>query len=606
LQKLPVIIAQGGVSPAGRTSGFYGYRRLIFDNLSAMHKQQTIKALANLSDTSKGKSEAELLSETLIRQITPDVFDYSNIYSHKAVTVDANTAINIKQKIDNKNWKITKNSDNSYKISSTKEQNIMLPSSYSLLVHGAGMLPSGFSPELFYPARNHPRNLAMTVYAISDAIASSGFSVDELRTLVSPTQIGVYAGTAMSAMEYSGFGGMLQARLKSKRVTAKQCPLGFAEMPADFINAYVFGSLGKTSCNLGACASLLYNLEHAISDIQTGKVRIAIVGNSEAPIVPEIIEGYAAMKALTTADDLRNLDNLSVADTVNWTKSCRPFANNAGFTIAESAQYFILMDDELALQTGADILASTAGVFINADGYKKSISSPGAGNYITAAKATGLLRAIVGEKSLQNNSFIQMHGTGTPQNRVTESHIFDEIAKAFTINNWQATAVKNYLGHSIGTAAGDQIMATLGIWQDGIIPGITNTKDIADDVSQTRLNFLLEHTSINHKITDSALINAKGFGGNNATAALLSPYFTHDLLANKHGAKAINSWKKKREKIVQNQQRHNENCLNGSFKPIYRFGEQVLDHNDVSLESDKLTINSYNLQESLNIKNPYS
>ena len=40
---------------------------------------------------------------------------------------------------------------------------------------------------------------------------------------------------------------------------------------------------------------------------------------------------------------------------------------------------------------------------------------------------------------------MQAHGTGTPQNRVTESHILNELAKTFGIESWLTGAVKCYL-----------------------------------------------------------------------------------------------------------------------------------------------------------------
>ena len=51
----------------------------------------------------------------------------------------------------------------------------------------------------------------------------------------------------------------------------------------------------------------------------------------------------------------------------------------------------------------------------------------------------GTVRAILGDKALSERSYMQAHGTGTPQNRVTESHIFDAMAKAFgiKIGLWQ-------------------------------------------------------------------------------------------------------------------------------------------------------------------------
>src|SRR5690625_7938720 len=87
------------------------------------------------------------------------------------------------------------------------------------------------------------------------------------------------------------------------------------------------------------------------------------------------------------------------------------------------------MDDALALELGADIHGAVNDVFINADGYKKSISAPGPGNYITMAKAVASARAIVGDETIQRRSMVQAHGSSTPQNRVSESEIFDRAAR---------------------------------------------------------------------------------------------------------------------------------------------------------------------------------
>ena len=108
----------------------------------------------------------------------------------------------------------------------------------------------------------------------------------------------------------------------------------------------------------------------------------------------------------------------------------------------------MLMADDLAVELGANIYGAVPGVFVNADGFKKSISAPGAGNYITMAKAVGLARTLVGDEAVREQSFIQAHGSSTPQNRTTESKIFHEVAQAFGITNWPVAAVKSYVGHS--------------------------------------------------------------------------------------------------------------------------------------------------------------
>jgi acetoacetyl-[acyl-carrier protein] synthase len=197
------------------------------------------------------------------------------------------------------------------------------------------------------------------------------------------------------------------------------------------------------------------------------------VGSSEAPLTPEVFEGYRTMGALAEDAQIKELDGIMDGEP-DYRRACRPFGENCGFTLAEGSQFLILFDDALALEFGANIYGGVGDVFINADGYKKSIAGPGIGNYLTIGKAMGFIRSVLGEESLRRRSYMQAHGTGTPQNRMTESHILSQMAKNFGIEQWPVTAIKSYIGHSLACASGDQIMASLGVWNDGIIPAIAS------------------------------------------------------------------------------------------------------------------------------------
>ena len=83
--------------------------------------------------------------------------------------------------------------------------------------------------------------------------------------------------------------GIIGQPLIGNRINSKMMALSLAEMPADFINSYIINSVGTTGNNIGACATFLYNLRQGLVDIQLGKARVVIVGNSEAPIVPEVL-----------------------------------------------------------------------------------------------------------------------------------------------------------------------------------------------------------------------------------------------------------------------------------------------------------------------------
>jgi len=274
----------------------------------------------------------------------------------------------------------------------------------------------------------------------------------------------------------------------------------------------------------------------------SGRRRVVIVGGSEAPVTPEVIDGFDAMSALGKDEQIRKLDGEVKFDN---RRASRPFGENAGFTIAEGAQYTILMDDELALELGADIHGAVNDVFINADGYKKSISSPGPGNYVTMAKAVASARAIVGEDAIRNHSFVQAHGSSTPQNRVTESDILDKVAEAFDITDWPVAAVKSYVGHSLGPASGDQLVASLGVFKYGVLPGIKTIDKVADDVNDARLNISTTDVKLNQPKV--SFLNSKGFGGNNATASILAPCVVEDMLKGRYSDEQLKAYQIKRE-----------------------------------------------------------
>lgn len=611
--RLPVIVGFGGINAAGRSSFFHSHNRMVFDSLNQTKQSRTLQSLAALMGVDVADKEF-ILSNTLVRKIHEGIFDTENIAWNKRLPISAIadeamsfiTKANALPDVLPENWKVSAFNDKQVRVDILGSSNFLLPTTLKARVRSAGQLPTGFSPGNMYQSRNHPRGVQMTVYGASDAINSMGVDWSVIRSKVAPDQISVYAGSGMSQLDANGNGGMMMSRLNGKKVTSKHCPLGFAEMPADFINAYLLGSIGTTGTSMGACASFLYNLRTGIHDIQAGRSRVAIIGNAEAPIIPEVMEGYSAMGALATDDELRELDGLAAGQAADHRRACRPFSSNKGFTIAEASQFIILMDDELALELGANIHGAVSDVFINADGFKKSISAPGVGNYVTVAKAMAAARSIVGDKAFKERSFFQAHGTGTPQNRVTESHIINEAAKTFGLDNYLVGAVKSYLGHSIGCAAGDQIISSLGVWDSGIFPGINTIDHVADDVYHEHLNISAEHTEVGRQGMDIGVINAKGFGGNNATATLLAPHLIQKMLAKKHGKKAIDGYIGRNESVQQQANAYDEKACQGDAQTIYLFDHNVCDDTSVHMQRKSIKIDSFAPEISLDITSPYA
>ncbi len=626
---LPLIVGFGGFSAAGRASGHQAYKRMVIESLSAEARQETLAGLAVMmglitySDKSYRDTDGNALSladiesrfgqavldGTLIRRIEKHFFDADAAFWQKNAAIsggDQPLVFELRRRDlpepVPETWVVESIDDDKVKVS-CPGVSVKFDSYRELPVKSAGQLPAGFNPGTLYPSHYHPRALQLAVVGASDAVRSMGIDWQTVINAVKPDQVAVYASNVMSQMDGNGFGGLLQSRLKGDRVSAKQCPLGLNTMPADFVNAYILGSVGQTGALVGACASFLYNLQAAVDDIQKGKIRVAIVGNAEAPIISEIIDGYATMGALASEDKLKKLDNSEVAD---LRRSSRPFGENAGFTMAEASQYIVLMDDALAIELGADIHAAVADVFVNADGFKKSISAPGPGNYITMAKAVASAKAILGEDAVKFKSMIQAHGSSTPQNRVTESLIFDQVARVFGIENWPVAAIKAYVGHSLAAASGEQVIASLGMFRHGIIPGIKTIDKVAADVHAERLQISNKDQIRDPQTLDIAFINSKGFGGNNATASLIAPHRAEAMLAKRYGAEAFNSYLAKRENVRAAAEAYNQTALKGQFSTIYHFGEGLIDESQIRLDDKKLHLPGFHQPIDLPTENPYA
>jgi acetoacetyl-[acyl-carrier protein] synthase len=611
VSNLPVIVGFGGISPAGRTSFNQGYKRLVFDKLSQAEQQEVLQDLKTITGD-RDSNQADLLDKTLIRKIPKTFFDADQVLMNKgAVVKSGSDSIRFQLRkrylptVIPSHWSITEIDAGTVEVSVQGEMELLFPDTRELPVQSAGMLPDGFEPGKLYQSRNHPRAIQMAIYAASDALASVGIDVDSLLDTLAPDQIAVFASNSIGQLDDLGFGGLTKYPALGKRTTSKQMPLGYAQMPADFVNAYMLGNLGTTGGALGACATFLYNLRNGVEAIRTGKAEFVLVGGADAPVTPEVIEGFRAMGALAEDKQLQALDKLANINEVDHRRACRPFGENCGFTIGESAQFIVLMSDRLAIESGANIYGSVPDVYVHADGYKKSISAPGVGNYLTLGKAAALIEKLLGSDALKHHSMIQAHGTSTPQNRTTESHVLNQIAKAFDIQDWTVAAVKAYLGHSQGTAGGDQLVTTLGVWSHGIIPGITTTRAIAEDVYASNLNLPLAHMEVGTNHISSALINSKGFGGNNATAALLSPEATKKLLTKRYGEKAMTEWQHKAERTIEIANAYNQAAIKGDTAPTYRYDYRVLNGEDLDITHAGIRVPEHSLPVSFDVANPY-
>lgn len=611
MSRLPVIVGFGGYNSAGRSSFHHGFRRTVIESLEPEARQETLTGLAVMmklvsvvdgdyrgaDGETLSKAEIErrygqqILESTLIRRIERQYFDVDAAHWHKSLTVNAETPLTFTTQRKQlpeplpANWQVEELDGNQVRVTLHDSCEFKVDSYREMAVKSAGQLPTGFEPGELYNSRFHPRGLQLSVVAATDALRSVGIDWQTILDHVQPDEVAVFSSSIMSQLDENGYGGLLQSRLKGHRISAKQLPLGFNSMPTDFINAYVLGSVGITGSITGACATFLYNLQKGIDVITSGQARVVVVGNAEAPITPEIVEGYAAMSALATEEGLRHIEG---RDDVDFRRASRPFGENCGFTLAESAQYVVLMDDALALELGADIHGSVPDVFVNADGFKKSISAPGPGNYLTLAKAVASAEQLVGEEGVRRRSFVHAHGSSTPANRVTESELLDRVAGAFGIADWPIAAVKAFVGHSLATASGDQLISALGTFKYGLLPGIKTVDRFADDIHDEHLS--LSMRDVRRDDLEVCFINSKGFGGNNATGVLLSPQVTEKMLRKRHGEAAFADYCARREATREAARRYDEQALKGQFDILYHFGQGMIDDHAIELSPEGIKV----------------
>tara|TARA_B100000678_G_scaffold122582_1_gene102514 strand:- start:920 stop:2644 length:1725 start_codon:yes stop_codon:yes gene_type:complete len=549
---IPCLVGFGGMTPAGRASHNLSYTRMIYELESDTNKLDYLKSVLLLCDevpeAEKQKleefclsKESEVLSNTLMRKLDYDFF------RETFWTYD-----------------------------------------YDFEANACAQLPFRLDPVKSYPSRQHPKALGMSIMGIADAMSDTGLDVRNVIDNYGRDKVGCFAGCAVMNMDrYSG-DGLFASHPLGQRATSKQISFTLPEMPADFINAYVTGSLGITGHFIGACATSLYNLNAGVELIKSGKSELVIVGASEAILGPPAYIGFCAMGAMATDERMKNLQNLlGEGEDLIYEKYCRPFGDNMGMVCGESAGFAILMSDRLALEVGANIRGSFLNVNINADGNKKSISGPGAGNYFSVGKTFKDIEKVFGDKIVKDNTAFLAHGTGTPLNRITESHIISTFAKEYGVDALPVSSVKSKLGHTMGAAGMDQIWSGLGALETQKLTGICTIPKLADDVSRENLDYFLQDRAFDNK-KDVIFMNSKGFGGNNASSALISADLTTELLKRKHSQKDINKWLAKKDETLEIRKSNRSMAVNNEIEPIYEFDKDVLDITDLKISKDNI------------------
>jgi acetoacetyl-[acyl-carrier protein] synthase len=144
------------------------------------------------------------------------------------------------------------------------------------------------------------------------------------------------------------------------------------------------------------------------------------------------------------------------------------------------------------------------------------------------------------------------------------------------------------------------------VWNDNILPGIATIDHIADDVHRSNLRLQKEHMEVEPGSLDVAILNAKGFGGNNASVALLSSQLSENMLKGRHGDKAWQAYLGRREQVQAAAAAYDDAACETGFNVHYQFGENVLDGGDLDLTRSGIGIKGWAEKVALDFESPYA
>ena len=247
----------------------------------------------------------------------------------------------------------------------------------------------------------------------------------------------------------------------------------------------------------GACASGNHAIGLGARLIRDGDCDFVLAGGVDAPILPELIHGFANMNATIKVFP----GDRAFSDPA---QASRPFSGDRkGFVLSEGAGVVVLAAEELIKAYGLKARAEVLGVGWSSDAYHYTSPNP-----VTITRA---IRETIEDAGLQpaDIQYINAHGTSTPKGDRTEIKCLREVFGK-TIEKIPVSSNKSQLGHTLGATAAIEAALTIEAMGKGLIlPTINHLPDPDfPDID-------VVPNALRKKKYEIALSNAFGFGGTN-------------------------------------------------------------------------------------------
>ncbi|MGH7951658.1 MAG: beta-ketoacyl-ACP synthase II [Limisphaerales bacterium] len=353
-----------------------------------------------------------------------------------------------------------------------------------------------FDPAPAFPSakeiRRTDRYSQFGVHAGWQALKDSGLDLEKENR----DEIGVIIGSGIGGLRTTAEQHNVLVERGPGRLSPFMIPMLISNMASGLFSMF-YNLRGPNFATCSACATANHAIGEAWRAIKMDDAQIMFAGGAEAAVVPVGIGGFCAMRAMST----RNEDPKHAS---------RPFDKNRdGFVMGEGAGVIVLEELEHAKKRGAKIYCEVTGYGNCADAYHLTAPSPdgeGAARCMKMALRNGGLR-------IEDVSYINAHGTSTPQGDVCETQaiktVFGEHAKRIAVSS-----TKGATGHMLGAAGAVEMSVCALAIKNGIVPPTINlqTPDTECDLDY------VPNTAREMEIV-AIINNSFGFGGHNASIA---------------------------------------------------------------------------------------
>lgn len=318
------------------------------------------------------------------------------------------------------------------------------------------------------------RTALMGMIALDEALKEAKITAEMI------PNIGFISGTTVGGMDMSEqfYLDYVNNENHKEYIAVHDCG-SCSEMTAEHFGKFAFVTTLSTACSSAANAIIL-----GANMIRNGEADIVVVGGSEC----------------ITKFHLNGFNSLMILDT-QW---CRPFdATRAGLNLGEGAAYLVLESEESAKKRGVKAQAILSGYGNACDAFHQTASSPDGEGAFRAMKEALKLADIQPDKI----DYINAHGTGTPNNDLSESHA---VKRLFGENVPPMSSTKQFTGHTTSASGSIEAVFCILALQNGFLPVNLNWSQPMDD------GIVPVHQPVKKELKH-VLCNAFGFGGNDSS-----------------------------------------------------------------------------------------